>query len=69
MKVINSVTGPIEVEKLGKTLIHEHLRTRSESVAVQFPHLYDAENEYRLAMEQVMGVSIQGCQNNFLTPV
>lgn len=65
MKVINSVTGPIEVEKLGKTLIHEHLRTRSESVAVQFPHLYDSEKEYRLAMEQVIGVRDRGVKTIF----
>lgn len=45
MKEINSVTGPIEIDNLGKTLVHEHLRTRSEAVAVQFPHLYDEEEE------------------------
>lgn len=65
MKVIHSVTGPIEVNKLGKTLIHEHLRTRAEEVAVQFPHLYNHDEEYRLALEQVLGVKKQGVQTIF----
>lgn len=65
MKTIHSVTGPIAIDQLGKTLIHEHLRTRAEAVAVQFPHLYDAEQEYQLAMEQVTGVRDRGIQTIF----
>ncbi|MEW9673538.1 phosphotriesterase [Ammoniphilus sp. 3BR4] len=65
MKLIQSVTGPIEVGQLGKTLIHEHLRTRAEAVAVQFPHLYDADEEYRLAMDQVVAVHDRGIQTIF----
>jgi phosphotriesterase-related protein len=65
MKFINSVTGQIGIDQLGKTLIHEHLRTRAEAVAVQFPHLYDAEEEYRLAMEQVSGVRERGIKTIF----
>ncbi|MFM1653798.1 phosphotriesterase [Brevibacillus sp. B_LB10_24] len=65
MKLIQSVTGPIEVNQLGKTLIHEHLRTRAEEVAVQFPHLYDAQEEYRLAMNQVVGAREHGVKTIF----
>lgn len=65
MKYINSVTGQIEIEQLGKTLIHEHLRTRSECVPVQFPRLYNAEEEYRLAMEQVVAVKERGVKTIF----
>ena len=65
MKQINSVLGPVEVDQLGKTLIHEHLRTRAESVAVQFPHLYNADEEYQLAMNQVTGVKNRGVKTIF----
>lgn len=65
METINSVTGEIGIDQLGRTLIHEHLRTRAEAVAVQFPHLYDADEEYRLAMEQVVGVRKRGIKTIF----
>jgi phosphotriesterase-related protein len=38
---INTTAGPVDEADLGLTLIHEHMRVRSEAVAVQFPHLYD----------------------------
>ncbi|MEK3937095.1 phosphotriesterase-related protein [Sporosarcina sp. FSL W7-1349] len=50
---INSVTGALDLDNLGYTLIHEHMRTRSEAVAVQFPHLYDEQEEFELAVRQV----------------
>ena len=50
---IETVTGPVEAEDLGVTLVHEHLRATSESVRVQFPHLYDLEEEVRHAVAQV----------------
>lgn len=37
MATIETVTGPIEAEELGPTLIHEHLRTRDEAVHKQWP--------------------------------
>ncbi|MDQ0269796.1 putative metal-dependent phosphotriesterase family hydrolase [Cytobacillus purgationiresistens] len=37
--------GKIDHSQLGKMLIHEHLRIRSESVFIQFPHLYKEEKE------------------------
>ncbi|MCY9025782.1 hypothetical protein MOF32_23085 [Priestia megaterium] len=45
MTFINSVTGPVNASELGLTLIHEHMRVRSESVHAQFPHLYDKKQE------------------------
>jgi phosphotriesterase-related protein len=62
MALINTVTGQVESSQLGCTLIHEHLRVRSESVAVQFPHLYDDEGDYRKALEQVNAVKARGVQ-------
>lgn len=41
MASIESVTGPIDAEDLGHTLIHEHRRERDQPNAVRLPHLYD----------------------------
>jgi phosphotriesterase-related protein len=57
---INSVKGPVDSSELGITLIHEHLRIRSEAVLVQYPHLYNEEAEYIVAIEQVKKVIDQG---------
>lgn len=62
MSTINTVTGQVDSSELGCTLVHEHLRVRSESVAVQFPHLYDEEVEFERAVEQVRAVRERGVQ-------
>lgn len=62
---IQTVTGAVDIEHLGQTLIHEHMRTRSEAVAVQFPHLYDEEEEFRLAKTQVENTKQYGIQTIF----
>jgi phosphotriesterase-related protein len=51
MPTVESVTGPLDVEELGETLIHEHLLARDESNARQFPHLYDRDALYDAAVE------------------
>jgi phosphotriesterase-related protein len=38
MTTVESVTGPIDAEKLGTTLIHEHLVFRDEAVLAEWPH-------------------------------
>src|SRR5215211_290020 len=38
MGTVETVTGPIDAPELGTTLIHEHLQSRDEAVAVQWPH-------------------------------
>jgi phosphotriesterase-related protein len=35
---VETVTGPVEVEELGATLVHEHLQARDEAVLAQWPH-------------------------------
>lgn len=60
MTIIQSVTGPIQSSELGLTLIHEHMRVRSESVFLQFPHLYDEEKEFAKAVAQVNSVKKLG---------
>ncbi|WP_077211737.1 phosphotriesterase family protein [Bacillus dakarensis] len=60
MTEINTVTGKIDSSELGCTLIHEHLRSRSEEVAVQFPRLYDEEFETSEAISQLNEVKARG---------
>lgn len=51
MASIESVTGPIDAEDIGTTLIHEHLRFRDDATAAEFPHLYDEAALYEAAVE------------------
>ena len=60
MASIESVTGPLDDGDLGSTLIHEHLRTRDEANAVQFPHLYDDDALYAAAVEAAKGALDRG---------
>ena len=39
MATVETVTGPIEADQLGTTLIHEHLIYRDEAVATWWPHV------------------------------
>jgi phosphotriesterase-related protein len=45
MAQVQTVTGPIDAEKLGTTLIHEHLRVRDEAVHDQWPSAGTAEED------------------------
>lgn len=62
MAHIQAITGEINESQLGCTLVHEHLRIRSESVYVQFPHLYNEEEELQRAIEQVNEAKKWGVQ-------
>ncbi len=53
MPQIETVSGPVEDGDLGLILAHEHLRTTSENVHAQFPHLYDEDFAYGRAVEEV----------------
>lgn len=63
--LIQTVTGAVSIDSLGKTLIHEHMRTRSEAVAIQFPRLYDENEEFELACTQVENAKKCGIQTIF----
>lgn len=39
MATVETVTGPIDVEELGTTLVHEHFQARDDAVRVQWPHV------------------------------
>ncbi|MGM0904547.1 MAG: phosphotriesterase family protein [Bacillota bacterium] len=65
MNTIHTVNGERNIEDLGWTLIHEHLRTRDERVVKQFPHLYDHEEEVALAVAQVKAAKERGVKTIF----
>jgi phosphotriesterase-related protein len=54
------VNGPIELEQLGLTLIHEHFRSADEAMRFQFPHLYDEEAEWEAAISDARAVKGHG---------
>ncbi|HKF79948.1 MAG TPA: hypothetical protein VKB17_03900 [Thermoleophilaceae bacterium] len=60
MATVESVNGPIDVEELGPTLIHEHFRFRDEGAAMQWPHLYDEQDEIEKALADARGVMSHG---------
>ncbi len=60
MATIESVTGPLDLDALGTTLIHEHLCARDEANAFQWPHLYDEDALYALAIEAARGALDRG---------
>jgi phosphotriesterase-related protein len=45
MPQVETVTGPIEADQLGTTLIHEHLRTQDEAVHDQWPDVGTAQED------------------------
>src|SRR3978361_2285347 len=46
MGEVQTAAGAVDSSELGKTLIHEHFRGRDEAVAHQWPHVYDADEEW-----------------------
>jgi phosphotriesterase-related protein len=60
MPQVQTVTGPVEADELGLTLIHEHFRGRDESTVFQRPHLHDEEAEYAEALEMARAVQSHG---------
>ena len=60
MPSVETVNGPIDVEDLGRTLIHEHFRTVDEATRFQFPHLYDEAAEWEAARADANAVKGQG---------
>jgi len=57
---VESVTGPLELDELGVTLIHEHLCFRDEATAIQWPHLYDEDALHAAALEAATGALAVG---------
>ena len=60
MPAVETVNGPVDVEELGLTLIHEHFRTIDEAGRFQFPHLYDEQGEWDAAISSANAVKGHG---------
>ncbi len=60
MPTVETTGGPVDVEELGLTLIHEHFRTTDEAGRFQFPHLYDEQAEWEAAIADANAVKGHG---------
>jgi phosphotriesterase-related protein len=60
MPTVESVNGPIDVEELGLTLIHEHFYAADEAARFQFPHLYDEQAEWEAALADAKAITGHG---------
>jgi phosphotriesterase-related protein len=60
MSTIQTVTGPIEGDAMGLTLVHEHVRFRDDATAEQWPDRYDTESELQLAVGAVNAAARHG---------
>src|SRR3954454_8188352 len=66
---VETTGGPVDARALGKTLVHEHLRTRSESVSFAFPRLYDEEEERARAIDELSQAMDGGVKTIDVPPV
>src|SRR4051794_7174548 len=62
MATVETVNGPLDLDELGRTLIHEHFRTTDEAARFQFPHLYDEGAEWEAAIADATAVKGHGVQ-------
>ena len=60
MATVETTRGPVDVDELGFTLIHEHFRATDEAMRFQFPHLYDEDAEWEAAMSDANAVKGHG---------
>jgi phosphotriesterase-related protein len=62
LATVETVNGPVDLEELGLTLIHEHFRTTDEAARFQFPHLYDEAAEWESAMSDAGAIKGHGVE-------
>ncbi|HXW59147.1 MAG TPA: hypothetical protein VEJ23_06675 [Solirubrobacteraceae bacterium] len=62
MPEVQTVQGSVDASELGVTLIHEHMRTRDEAVAAQWPRAYDERDELEKVLSEVRGAQGHGVQ-------
>ena len=60
MATVETVNGPVDLDELGFTLIHEHFRATDEAMRFQFPHLYDEDAEWEAAISDANAVKGHG---------
>jgi phosphotriesterase-related protein len=57
---VETTAGPVDAGQLGLTLVHEHLRVRSEAIARAFPRIYDEAHERERALDWVSQAAERG---------
>jgi phosphotriesterase-related protein len=62
MPSVETTGGPVDVDELGLTLIHEHFRATDEAGRFQFPHLYDEQADWDVAIADANAVKSHGVQ-------
>jgi phosphotriesterase-related protein len=62
MPSVETVQGAVDADKLGLTLVHEHVRFRDEAVAEEWPGRYDDELERDAALVAVNAAKAHGVQ-------
>ncbi len=62
MVKIPTVTGAIESNQIGYTLVHEHLKVRYEVILFQFPQISEPKTELDAAVESVKQAYARGIQ-------
>jgi phosphotriesterase-related protein len=60
MPTVETTGGPVDVDELGLTLIHEHFRATDEAGRFQYPHLYDEQAEWDVAISDANAVRSHG---------
>ncbi len=60
MATVQTINGPLDVNELGLTLIHEHFFSSDEAVSIQWPHVRDRDHEYQLALESAQAIQSHG---------
>jgi phosphotriesterase-related protein len=60
MPAVETVSGPVDVEELGLTLVHEHFRAIDEGTREQWPHAYDEQAELDAALACANDVKSHG---------
>ena len=60
MNMINTVTGPINAEDLGFTLMHEHVMVSAPNMYRTFPDLFGPENREQRAIDTLKRAKSEG---------
>lgn len=60
MPTVDTVSGPREVEQLGRTLMHEHVFVQDTELMANYPHLWDEEAEIANAVTRLQALRDTG---------
>src|ERR1700742_395270 len=60
MPTVETVTGPVDADELGLTLVHEHFRFADEALRFQFPRVYGEQAEWEAPIADARAVVAHG---------